>query len=105
MVIYIAALIAAIRSKGIKRRWLWIVGCLFGFVNISLDMTTGVWGLHLIIFYITNGDFIINSPINPVALSFYIPIISIIFLWKLPKLLVARDEKFALSDGGETIGH
>ncbi len=105
--ILIIALIAAIRSKGIKRRWLWILGCLLGSVTISLNVTTGTWGLHLIIFYITNGDSISNSPIGPSVLSLYFPIVSIIFLWKRPSLLAARDKQLQLSglERGETVGH
>src|SRR5260221_629997 len=38
----LGAIVALIAAKGVKYRWLWAIGCLFGFGSVSMNWTSGV---------------------------------------------------------------
>lgn len=86
-IIIIFAVILAIRSKGIKRRWLWIIGCLIGFMGFSLNWSTGDWGFQLINIQLLGIASIKASPIDAWVLKFSLPIIATLFIIIRPKLL------------------
>jgi hypothetical protein len=86
------ALVLAIRSKGLRNRWLWIVGSIVGLGQFSLNWATGAWGIRPIAFSLFGSAFVKASPFDPWILSFSLPIVAVVFLL-LRLRLVARDER------------
>ena len=77
----ITSLIFAIRTK-LTRKWLWIIGILFGFIKFSINWTTGQVGFGLINISILGAGFSKAGNIAPWILSFSLPIVAIIFWYK-----------------------
>jgi hypothetical protein len=98
----ISAFILAIRSKGIRYRWLWILGSLFGFVQFSLNWSTGAWGVQPISFSLFGGSFLKASPFDAWVLSFALPIVAIVFLFRRSSL-IAHINQSKVSDGIQTV--
>jgi hypothetical protein len=98
----ISAFILAIRSKGIRNRWLWILGSLVGFVQFNLNWTTGVWGVQPISFSLFGGSFLKASPFDAWVLSFALPIVAIIFLFRRSGLIANIDQS-KVNDGVQTV--
>lgn len=74
-------LIFVIKTK-LKRKWLWIIGVLFGFIKFSINWTTGQVGFSLINISILGAGYSKSGNIAPWILSFSIPIVAIIFWYK-----------------------
>lgn len=89
------ALVLAIRSKGLRRRWLWIVGSIVGLGQFSLNWTTGAWGIRPIAFSIFGSAFMKASPFDPWILSFSLPIVAVVFLFLRSRLLASDDRETA----------
>jgi hypothetical protein len=77
----IVTLIFAIRTK-LTKKWLWIIGILFGFLKFSINWTTGQVGFSLINVSILGAGFSKSGNIAPWILSFSLPIVAIIFWYK-----------------------
>jgi len=77
----IFTLVFAIRTK-LSKKWLWILGILFGFIKFSINWTTGQIGFSLINFSILGAGFSKSGNIAPWILSFSVPIVAIIFWYK-----------------------
>jgi hypothetical protein len=86
----VAALVLLARSKGIKRRWLWAVGSLFGFCQFTLDWSGGAWAVRPVYFALFASGFVRASPVDPWILSFSLPIVAIIFLIRRKTLLAQK---------------
>lgn len=74
----IITLIVAIKTK-LSKKWLWIIGILFGFIKFSINWTTGQVGFSLINISILGAGFSKAGNIVPWILSFSLPIVAIIF--------------------------
>lgn len=74
----IFTLVVAIRTK-IKRKWLWIIGILFGVIKFSLNWTTGQIGFQLISISIIGAGIVKSGSVAPWIISFSIPVVAIIF--------------------------
>lgn len=77
----ILTLIVAFRTK-LTKKWLWIIGILFGFIKFSINWTTGQVGFSLINISILGAGFSKAGNIAPWILSFSLPIVAIIFWFK-----------------------
>lgn len=77
----IVTLIFAIKTK-LTKKWLWIIGILFGFIKFSINWTTGQVGFSLINISILGAGFSKSGNIAPWILSFSLPIVAIIFWYK-----------------------
>jgi len=77
----IITLIFVIQTK-LYRKWLWIVGCLIGFMKFSINWTTGQVGFKLIGISFLGAGFTKAGDIAPWIITFSIPIIAIIFWLK-----------------------
>jgi hypothetical protein len=91
ILVIVAALIQGIRSKGIKRRWLWMLGSAFGLCQFSLNWATGVWSIQPIHVSLLGAGFFRPSPFDAWILSFSLPIVAVIFLIRR-RGLMARSE-------------
>lgn len=76
------SLIFVIKTKQLKRKWLWIIGVLFGFIKFSINWTTGQVGFSLINISILGAGYSKSGNIAPWILSFSFPIVAIIFWYK-----------------------
>jgi hypothetical protein len=77
----IVTLIFATKSR-LEKKWLWIIGILFGFIKFSINWTTGQVALKTINFSILGSGFSKSGNAAPWILSFSIPIVAIIFWYK-----------------------
>jgi len=81
----IAALIRLFRMKGIKRKWLWTVGCLFGVGAITVNWSTGAIGIKVLTVYLFGAFAAKHGFLGPWEVGFAIPIVAIIILLRPPK--------------------
>lgn len=87
----LVSLIFAIRTP-LKRKWLWIIFILFGFVAFSLNWTTGEFGFQLINFKLLGVGFFKSGLIAPWIVSFAIPVGAIVFWVKRNKIMNEMEE-------------
>ena len=93
----LSTLVAAVRTKFRKRKWLWIIFILFGLMQFSLNWTTGQVGWKLLNFQLFGAGALTASPYAPWILSFSIPVGSILFWIKRKDL--KKDEVQSGSQG------
>lgn len=74
----LVTLIACIRIKPLKRKWLWIIGILFGVGQWGLNWSTGDMSFHALNFQLFSaGAF--AAPYGPWNLSVSVPVFAIVF--------------------------
>jgi hypothetical protein len=81
------ALVVCIRSR-IRRKWLWIIFILFGFVQLRFDWTSGVFDLQPLSFLLFGASAFQPSPYAAWVLGCAIPLGAIIFLARHRKLVL-----------------
>jgi hypothetical protein len=75
------ALAACIRTKGLARKWLWIVLIVFGFGALSTNWSTGAVGYQL--FYISLFSAGAFAPLyGPWTITMSAPVGAVVFLWR-----------------------
>lgn len=77
----LVTLIFIIKTK-LKRKWLWIIGVLFGFIKFILNWTTGQFALQPISIMILGAGYSKSGIVAPWMLSFSIPIVAIVFWYR-----------------------
>jgi hypothetical protein len=70
------------RDRELRNRVLWIVGSLFGLMTFSLNWATGAIGFVPISFLFLGASAFKQSPFDPWNLSFAIPVVAIIALFR-----------------------
>lgn len=85
-------LVLAIRTPIPKRKWLWILFIIVGFVQISLDWSTGKLNVNPLYFQAFGAGFSKAGPYAPVLISTSIPLGAIIFLLRRKKWLAQPAE-------------
>ncbi len=78
----VAAAVAVARTRGMPKRWWWVVVALIGVVRFSLDWTTGQWELRPVQFMLLSAGFMKAGPVAPWILSFALPVGAAIALWR-----------------------
>ncbi|MBV1688543.1 hypothetical protein KRR38_12870 [Novosphingobium sp. G106] len=91
----LVAAFLAFRSKGIRYRWFWIIGSLLGFVQFTLNWSSGQWGVRPFAFMLFSISALKPSPFDAWLLSFCIPIVGIVFLTMRPRLIRKGQERKA----------
>jgi hypothetical protein len=81
------SLILCIRTPIEKRKWLWVIFILLGFVGISLNWTTGQVSVNLIQFQLLGAAALAASPYAPWIITMSVPLGAIIFLFKRKSLM------------------
>lgn len=76
----LAGLVAVIRTRGLRLKWLWAIGCLFSFVSFQLNWVTGEWGVWPFSFTLLGAGFFRFGPAAPWVVQFAIPVVAITFL-------------------------
>jgi hypothetical protein len=83
----LVALIICIRSR-IRRKWLWIIFILLGFVQFRFDWSTGHFDVQPLSFELLGAGFFRTSPYAPWILGFAIPVGALLFLILRRRLLL-----------------
>lgn len=79
--------ILAIRSKGIKFRWLWAISSLLGFAQFAHYFGTEAWAIRPIYVSLLGAAILRTSPLQPWMASFSLPVVAIIFMLLRKRLL------------------
>lgn len=85
-VFIIYALIACIRTRLVRRKWLWIVFILLGVCQFQFNWTTGSWSLKPLSILLLGSSCMASGPYAPWILSFGLPLGAIVFLFRRKKL-------------------
>jgi hypothetical protein len=83
----LVALVTCIRSR-IRRKWLWIIFILFGFVQFRFDWASGHFDVQPVSISLFGASAVRPSPYAPWILAFAIPAGAIIFLAFRRRLLL-----------------
>jgi hypothetical protein len=81
----LVALIICIRTKMTRRKWLWILFILFGFGKLSVNWTTGQWGVMLLAAQLLSAS-CSAAFFGPWIVSVSMPVGAALFLIKRRKL-------------------
>jgi hypothetical protein len=78
--ISITAFVLILRTRGLRFKWLWAIGALFGVCSFQLNWTTGAWGIWPLSIQLLGASAVQNGPLMPWVLSVAVPVVAIIFL-------------------------
>ncbi len=71
-------LVVVIRTP-MKRKWLWVIVVLFGFVKFKLNWTTSEFDFNLLSFQLFGSGYFKASEVAPLILTFSLPVFAIAF--------------------------
>jgi hypothetical protein len=79
--IFIAGcIVVCLRTRAMKRKWLWILFMLFGVGGFSLNWTTGQWGIKLLNVYLFGAGWNQDVLYGPLIFTVSVPLGAILFL-------------------------
>jgi hypothetical protein len=76
----LTALVLIVRTRGVRLKWLWALGCLMSFGLFQLNWTTGAWSVTPIGFVLFGAGAVQNGPLMPWIMQFAIPVVAIVFI-------------------------
>ncbi|WP_269527157.1 hypothetical protein [Coraliomargarita parva] len=85
-VLSIATLVVCIRTKGLKRKWLWCIFILIGFMSFKLNWSTGDWFWQPLSFQLLSSSAFSSGAYGPWILGFSVPVGAVAFWDKRKKL-------------------
>lgn len=74
------ALVCCIRTRGEKRKWLWLLCIAVGVLQFRLDWASGAWDVQLLSFQLLGAGVVKSGPVSPWVLSVGVPLGAILFL-------------------------
>lgn len=77
----LATLLAVLAARGLRRRWVWALGVLFGMGSVSLDWASGEWEVSPISVYMLGSGVSRAGPYAPWVLSTSVPVGALMFLF------------------------
>jgi hypothetical protein len=80
--IIIAALVALVRAKGTRRRWLWALAIVMAVGKVSMNWVTGELAFTVGNLQLLGIAAVQPNPAFPWILSFGLPVGALIFLWR-----------------------
>lgn len=83
------AFVRCLRTKGLKRKWLWALFTLVGFAAFSMNWSTGAVSVNALYFSLFSAACARQGWLGPWAVTFSIPVGALIFLWKHRKAAVS----------------
>jgi fatty acid hydroxylase family protein len=81
----LVALIVCIRTPIPRKKWLWVIFILFGFMSVHLNWTDSTVNINPLYFNIFGAGFMRSSPYSPVILTVSFPLGAILFFLKRRK--------------------
>lgn len=79
-ILIIVALALCIKTRGLQRKWLWILFIAVGLVQISLNWTNGQFNIQPVSFQLLGAGFLQPGPYGPIVLTISLPIGALAFL-------------------------
>jgi len=76
------AFVRCLRTKGIRRKWLWCIFTLLGFCAFTLNWTSGAVSINPLSFNVFSAGLMRPGWLGPWGLTFCIPLGALVFLWK-----------------------
>lgn len=83
------AFVRCLRTKGLKRKWLWAIFTLVGFMAFSVNWSTGAVSVSALYVSFLSAACMRSGWLGPWVVSFSIPVGAMIFLWKHRKAAVS----------------
>lgn len=80
--ISVHAFVRCLRTKGLKRKWLWALFTLVGFVAFSINWTNGAMFMEVLHFHFLSAAYMRTGWLGPWIVTFSIPVGALVFLWK-----------------------
>lgn len=81
LAISLVATVAAVRTKGLKRKWLWVVGCVLALGNFKAGWASGAFDAGFGVQFLGFGATAMVGATEWV-IAFGIPVFAVLFLWK-----------------------
>jgi hypothetical protein len=78
----IYALVVCIRTRMLKRKWLWLLFVAIGLMQFQFNWTTGAWGIQPIAFTLLGSGFYKTGPAAPWIFILSFPLGAVVFLLK-----------------------
>lgn len=75
-------LVRCVRTKGLRRKWLWVIFVATGFISFTINWTSGAVHINPLAFNLFSAAFIRHGWLGPWMLTFCIPVGALIFLWR-----------------------
>ncbi len=85
------ALVACIRTKVPRRKWLWLLFVAMGIVQFHFNWTTGAWSIQPLAFSLLGAGFFKSGPVAPYVFILAFPLGALVFLAKRRTLAPADD--------------
>ncbi|MFC5479667.1 hypothetical protein [Massilia suwonensis] len=76
------ALVICLRTKGLKRKWLWALCTLVTLSAFNLNWTTGEWAFQVFRLNLLGWGVMRSGWVGPWTMSFPIPAGALLFLWR-----------------------
>jgi hypothetical protein len=81
-IISVYAFVRCLRTKGLKRKWLWSLFTLVGVGAFSMNWTSGAIFMNILHFNFLSAAFMRSGWLGPWVVTFSIPVGALVFLWK-----------------------
>lgn len=78
----VCALVACVRTKVPKRKWLWLLFVAVGLVQFQFNWTTGAWDIQPLSFALLGAGFFKAGPVAPYVFTLAFPLGALVFLGK-----------------------
>lgn len=82
LVVVGSSFVLCIRTKNLRRKWLWLIITLLGAIGFSFNWTTGAFEVNPLTFGFNISTFVSLFEYMPSILKFYVPVGAIVFLIK-----------------------
>jgi len=89
----VAAIVSIWRGPRIRRRALWTLGCLVGFVGFTMNWTTGQTGVFPISFHVLSAGAVQPNLYGPWFLTFAIPVFALLYFALRKRLRASAEAK------------
>lgn len=90
--VIVLALVLIVRTRGVRRKWLWFLGSLFGFGQVAIDWSTGAIAFNPLYFQLLGAFAIKPSGISDWQIGFGLPVVAILFLILRPRLRARAED-------------
>lgn len=85
----VVTLVVCARTPIPRRKWLWMLFVAVGLVQVSLNWSTGEWGISPVAFLLLGAAFQKTGPVAPYVLTIALPVGAVVFLLRRPDWLAA----------------
>ena len=82
LVTCLTSLVLLMRTPGVRRKWLWAIGCAVGFCMFTIDWSTGAITFNLLMFELLGFGVAKIGVLSSWRVSFGLPIVAVLFLFK-----------------------